>query len=74
MKSALSLIALAGALAATPAAAQEAAPPTAAAAKQFVDTAAVAFRDQIIRAARAEWVYSTYINDDTEADCPVGDG
>ena len=67
MKSALSLIALAGALAATPAAAQDTAPATAAAAKQFVDTAGVAYRDQIIRASRAEWVYSTYINDDTEA-------
>ena len=52
MKSALSLIALAGALAATPAVAQDAAPPTAAAAKQFVDTAAVAYRDQLIRQAR----------------------
>ena len=67
MKSALSLIALAGALAATPVAAQDTTPPTSAAAKQYVDQAAVAYRDQNIRASRAEWVYSTYINDDTEA-------
>ncbi len=72
MKTALSLIALSAALAAAPAVAQEAAPPataapSAAAAKHFVDTAAVAYLDQINRASRAEWVYSTYINDDTEA-------
>ena len=72
MKSPLALIALSTALAATPAIAQVAvpaasAPPTAEAAKQFVDTAAVAYRDQIIRASRTAWVYSTYINEDTEA-------
>lgn len=72
MKTTLSLIALSAALAATPAIVQEAAPaasaaPTAEAARQFVDTAAVAYRDQIIRASRAGWVYSTYINEDTEA-------
>ncbi len=50
---------------AAPALAQAA--PTAADAKQFVDQAADAYLDQVIRQARAEWVYSTYINQDTEA-------
>ena len=72
MKSALSLLALATAMAATPALAQTAAPaaaaaPTAAAAKQFVDRAAEAYLDQIVRQSRSEWVYSTYITDDTAA-------
>ena len=72
MKSALSLFALATALVATPALAQAPAPataaaPTAAAAKQWVDQAADAYLDQINRQSRAEWVYSTYITDDTAA-------
>ncbi|MGH6785869.1 MAG: M2 family metallopeptidase [Novosphingobium sp.] len=69
MKPALSLLALAAAIAAAPAAAQTASAPapTAAEAKQFVDSAAVSFLDQLNRASKAEWVYSTYITDDTEA-------
>src|SRR5687767_11223572 len=72
MKSALSLLALATAMAATPAMAQTPSPataaaPTAAAAKQWVDQAADAYLDQINRQSRAEWVYSTYITDDTAA-------
>ncbi len=59
-------VALAAA-AATPAIAQTASAPTAANAKQFVDDAAAAYLDQVIRQARAEWVYSTFINQDTEA-------
>jgi len=51
---------------AAPTAAPSAAP-SAADAKQFVDQAADAYLDQVNRAARAEWVYSTYINQDTEA-------
>ena len=41
--------------------------PTAAEAKAFTDAAAVAFLDQLNRASKAEWVYSTYITPDTEA-------
>ncbi|MFN6936268.1 MAG: M2 family metallopeptidase, partial [Tsuneonella sp.] len=51
---------------AMPAAAQDAAP-TAAEAKAFVNQAAIDYRDQINRQAKTEWVYSTYINDDTAA-------
>lgn len=47
---------------ATPASAQ-----TAEEAQQFVDKAADEFLDQLVRASRAEWVYSTYITEDTEA-------
>ena len=60
------LAASAIALCATSAHAEDA-PATAASAKTFVDNAAVSFRDQLVRQARSEWVYSTYINDDTEA-------
>ncbi|MFA9201229.1 MAG: M2 family metallopeptidase, partial [Cypionkella sp.] len=61
----VALGALAVALAA-PAAAQDT-PPTAAEAKAWVDQAAAAYLDQVKRQARAEWVYSTYITEDTEA-------
>ncbi|MGX7952757.1 M2 family metallopeptidase [Tsuneonella sp. HG249] len=69
MKSAsVALVALATALvfASEPVLAQDA-QPTAADAKAFVDKAADAYLDQINRQAKTEWVYSTYINDDTAA-------
>ena len=62
----VALGALAVALAA-PAIAQTAPQPSAADAKAWVDEAAVAYLEQVNRAARAEWVYSTYITEDTEA-------
>jgi len=63
---AISLLALAGAIAvAVPADAQDtAAAPTA---EQFVGQAEAAYDQKTIEAAQAEWVYETYINQDTEA-------
>jgi len=63
---AISLLALAGAIAAAvPANAQDtAAVPTA---EQFVSQAEAAYDQKTIEAAQAEWVYETYINQDTEA-------
>jgi peptidyl-dipeptidase A len=58
---AISLLALAGALAAVPALAQE---QTAA---QFVEQAEAAYNQKTIEAAQAEWVYNTYITPDSEA-------
>ncbi|MCL4671802.1 MAG: M2 family metallopeptidase [Sphingomonadaceae bacterium] len=63
----VALAALAASLASPALADHHAEPPTAEAAREFVDEAAVKFLDQINRQARAEWVYSTYITEDTEA-------
>ena len=63
----VALAALAASLAAPAYADHHAEPATAEKAKAFVDKAADTFRDQLIRQARAEWVYSTYITEDTEA-------
>ncbi len=57
---------------ATPSFAQDAggtasATPTAAEAKEFTETAAVDFLEQLNRSSKSEWVYSTYITEDTEA-------
>ena len=41
--------------------------PTAAEAKEFTEPAAVDFLDQLNRTSKSEWVYSTYITEDTEA-------
>ncbi|MCB2079818.1 MAG: M2 family metallopeptidase, partial [Novosphingobium sp.] len=66
MKNLVSLGALALSLAAAPAFAEEAAP-TREAAEAFVDQASKDFLDQLHRSARTEWIYSTYITDDTAA-------
>jgi peptidyl-dipeptidase A len=68
---AISLLALAGAMAAAvPAAAQQA--PTASAssaqtAEQFVAAAEPIYNQKLIESAQAEWVYNTYITVDSEA-------
>jgi len=63
---AISLLALAGAIAAAvPANAQDTA--TVPTAEQFVSQAEAAYDQKTIEAAQAEWVYETYINQDTEA-------
>ncbi|MET0193940.1 MAG: M2 family metallopeptidase [Hyphomicrobiaceae bacterium] len=66
---AISLLALAGAIAAAPASAQTAAPaatpPQTAA--QFVDQAEATYNKKTIESAQAEWVYNTYITVDSEA-------
>jgi peptidyl-dipeptidase A len=70
MKPLVSLAAIAAALSAAtvPAHADDAATPVApAAADAFVARAEAAFTKAIIEAAQAEWVYQTYINQDTEA-------
>ena len=64
LKPMISLAALAGALAATPAMAQEAeAVPDAA---TFVEQTEAAYNDKLIAQAHADWVYMTYINHDSE--------
>ncbi|MCC6827154.1 MAG: M2 family metallopeptidase [Novosphingobium sp.] len=65
MKHLVSLLALAGALAAIPAQAQDKTPQQSADA--FVQKAEAAFSKSIIEAAQADWVYQTYITQDTEA-------
>src|SRR5690606_10258711 len=65
MKHLVSLAALAGAFAAAPAQAQEQSPRKAADA--FVEKAEKTFAEAIVEAAQAEWVYQTYITQDTEA-------
>jgi len=60
MKQLVSLVALAGALGAAPALAEETP-------AQFVDGAEKAFNKTVIEAAQADWVYQTYITPDTEA-------
>jgi len=62
MKQLVSLAALAGALAATPASAQDAKT-----ADAFVAKAEKDFAKAIVEAAQADWVYQTYITQDTEA-------
>jgi peptidyl-dipeptidase A len=64
MKHAASLVALAGALCATPTFAQDTSPKAAAA---FVEQAEGAFNKAVIEASQAEWVYETYITPDSEA-------
>lgn len=64
MKHLVSLLALAGALAAIPAQAQDKTPQQSADA--FVQKAEAASKS-IIEAAQADWVYQTYITQDTEA-------
>ncbi len=65
MKHLVSLLAVAGALAAAPVHAQDKTPQQAADA--FVQQAEAAFSKSIIEAAQADWVYQTYITQDTEA-------
>lgn len=71
MKIVGSLLALATALAAAPAIAQDssgaAAPLTPEAAKKFVEDAEAELLDQANRAGRAQWVYGSYITEDTAA-------
>ncbi|PZU13858.1 MAG: peptidyl-dipeptidase [Sphingobium sp.] len=73
MKIALSLAALAAALAASPAIAQQApaaaqaTAPTAADAEAFLARAEKALFDQSIVSSRAAWINATYITDDTDA-------
>ena len=62
MKMLASALALATALAAAPALAQQ----TPAEVKAWVASADKAYADQTVAASKAEWVYETYINDDTE--------
>lgn len=62
----ISLAALAASLVATAAHAQDAAP-TAQAADAFVRQAEVDYGKVLVEAAQADWVYQTYITDDTEA-------
>ena len=64
MKTVPSLIALAACLVAVPAFAQDATP---AAVDVFVSTSESALSAEGIRAARADWIYQTYITGDTEA-------
>ena len=67
---AISLLALAGAMAAAvPAAAQDTAPATTSlqSAAQFVDQAEATYNKKTIESAQAEWVYNTYITVDSEA-------
>ncbi|WP_225204542.1 M2 family metallopeptidase [Novosphingobium huizhouense] len=71
MKSLVSVLALAAASLAVPAAAQSA-PPSAAApaptsAPDWVKSAEQELYDATVRAGRNEWIYETYITDDTEA-------
>ena len=65
MKHLVSLLAVAGALAAAPVHAQDKTPQQTADA--FVQQAEAAFSKSIIEAAQADWVYQTYITQDTEA-------
>ena len=67
MKTIASVIALAACLAAVPAFAQDATQATPAAVDAFVTTSESALSAEGIRAARAEWIYQTYITGDTEA-------
>jgi len=66
MKTIVSLAALATALLASPALAQEATDARAAA-DAFVGKAEKAFNQAVIESAQADWVYQTYITQDTEA-------
>lgn len=66
MKTIVSLAALATALLASPALAQEA-PDARAAADAFVGMAEKTFNQAVIESAQADWVYQTYITQDTEA-------
>jgi peptidyl-dipeptidase A len=65
MKQIVSLAAMAAALCALPAAAQEQTPQQAADA--FVKTGEAAFGKVMVEAAQADWVYQTFITQDTEA-------
>jgi peptidyl-dipeptidase A len=68
MKSLISLAALAAALVAAPALAQQAsATPTAAEAEAFLAKAEKSLFDQSIISGRAAWINATYITDDTDA-------
>ena len=69
MRTHISILALAAALVASPAAAQDRALPQAAppSAKAFLTQAEAAYAKVSIEAAQAEWVYETYITPDTEA-------
>lgn len=70
MRNLASLAALAAGLVAVPALAESPAaapPPTAAAADAFVAAAEPAYGKALIEQAQADWVYQTYITQDTEA-------
>lgn len=74
MKSLVSVLALAAASLAVPAAAQSATPstpapaaPAPASAPDWVKSAEKELYDATIRSGRNEWIYETYITDDTEA-------
>jgi peptidyl-dipeptidase A len=66
---AISLLALAGAMAAAPACAQSADAPAASVptAAQFVEQAEAQYNQKTIEGSQAEWVYNTYITVDSEA-------
>lgn len=67
MRTIVSAIALAASLAAVPALAQQTpAPATPADVAQWVKTADQAFADQTVAQGHADWVYQTYINEDSE--------
>ncbi len=65
MKTLISISALAIALSATSAVAQNATPQLAA--DQFVAFAEKEFAREVVEAAQADWIYNTYINQDSEA-------